>query len=150
MVFKSVVTPADWANSRIPSSAWFAEYHAKVLALFDPTARINPPRIRIAIVDTGANIDRKLPSSMRSVIKDYRSWCDSTPGADGHSFRLPSGKFLDVLSAKDDVGHGTDIMKLLLDTAPCCDIYIAKVFESKRDMEQSHDAMATPMIISPD
>jgi len=73
------------------------------------------PRIKVAILDTGLDLQHPELGSFRGQIKDYQSFLpperQQPPFADTH-------------------GHGTHVAGLLLRTAPHSDVYIAQIADT--------------------
>lgn len=74
-------------------------------------------RIKIAILDTGLDLGHPDLWARKGRIKDIRIWSN---GCNGERNR----------KAGDSSGHGTHVTTLLLDIAPDCDVYIAKIAET--------------------
>jgi hypothetical protein len=73
-------------------------------------------RIRIAILDTGLDMNHPYIKAREDRIKDIRSWVNDLDGKQ-------------EWKTGDASGHGTHVASLLLDVAPDCDIYIARIAE---------------------
>ncbi|PON28461.1 hypothetical protein TGAM01_v202955 [Trichoderma gamsii] len=82
----------------------------------EPTCPDQGSRIKVAILDTG--LDRRHPfiQARNERIKDIRSWVNNLDGKQDPS-------------TGDVSGHGTHVADLLLDVAPDCDVYIARIAE---------------------
>ena len=79
-------------------------------------------RVKVAILDTGASLDPIIIKERYSGrIAEYRTWCDTPVSESGR----------EILHGEDADGHGTQITSVLLDVAPQCRVYIAKIFESR-------------------
>jgi len=74
----------------------------------------NPSGVKIAILDSGIDLDHLDMIAVEDRIKDVRSWVS---GADG--VRIPKGG--------DSQGHGTHVAGIVLDVANLADIYVAKI-----------------------
>lgn len=85
--------------------------------------------IRIAILDSGFDSDNPLVKSggrLDPRIKDARSFVH---GTGSHEFR-------------DEMGHGTHALGLLLKVATCAEIYIAKIAHQENLSRHSYDDIA--------
>jgi hypothetical protein len=73
-----------------------------------------PEKIRIAVLDSGVDeLDPKIRAAIKSKrIKSGKSWVDTAYNTDNY-------------------GHGTHVTRLLLDTAPRAEIYVAKICVNK-------------------
>lgn len=69
-----------------------------------------PKKVRIAVLDTGINKTDTMIRSAKPRIKDERSW---------------------IGSIKDTYGHGTHVIRILLQMAPAAEFYIAKISDGK-------------------
>ncbi|OCL13227.1 subtilisin-like protein, partial [Glonium stellatum] len=86
-------------------------------------------RIKIAILDTGVDLEHQDMVACEDRIIEIRSWVN---GANG---RIDRG-------SGDSCGHGTHTAGILLTVAPEADIYIAKVAETRRLEETDQIAEA--------
>jgi hypothetical protein len=87
-----------------------------------PLPQVREDRIRIAVLDTGILASDNLIRAAKDQIRGY--W---TPG----KLRQASAH-----DCKDSYGHGTHVVRTLLEVAPFADIFIAKISENK-DLEES-------------
>ena len=96
--------------------------------------------VRVAILDTGANFNKRMNFLYKNRIKDYWSWCGPESHVEGRSVLGNDGQPI-LPEGQDEDGHGTHIMSVLLQVAPVCQVYIAKVFETHNDLT---DEMPSP------
>lgn len=82
----------------------------------EPTFPDQGSRIKVAILDTGLDMRHLFIQARGERIKDIRSWVNDLDGRQDPSTR-------------DVSGHGTHVTDLLLDVAPDCDVYIARIAE---------------------
>lgn len=90
-----------------------------------PMLSVCPPKppVRVAIIDTGAIFNRKTAiMTYDDRIKEYRTWVGAGSSSDGE--REPT-------QGKDDDGHGTFVTSVLLDVDPFCEVYIARISETR-------------------
>lgn len=89
--------------------------------------------IKVAVLDTGINFDRRnLRFILGGKIKAYRSWCLPNPPANGVQ-QMSDGN---IISGSEDAdGHGSHVVSTLLKVAPTCDVYVAKVFNDRYDLQ---------------
>lgn len=109
---------------------------------------LNVPPVRVAILDTGANFDDRTSRYLYdNRIVDYWSWCATPNSAQGKS--MFSGRNRNILPEGRDLdGHGTHVMSVLLEVAPFCEVYIAKVFEGRNDMKDDVSSANTAQRVS--
>lgn len=87
-------------------------------------------RVKVAILDTGIDLEHVDMVAREERIKDVRSWAN---GKDG----------LQDFKAGDLCGHGTFAAGLLLDVAPHIDVYVAQITETDKLEDISHIAKVT-------
>jgi hypothetical protein len=81
-------------------------------------------RIRIAIIDTGAELPEEALDSYGNRLAGHKSWL------------TPTDKDKDLgRGDKDMDGHGTHATGLLLRLAPDAEVYVARVFKKRREAE---------------
>lgn len=73
------------------------------------------PRVKIAILDTGIDLEHPDMEACEGRIKSVRSWVDGKNGEEEDS------------AGGDESGHGTHTTGIILDVAPDADIYVARV-----------------------
>lgn len=78
----------------------------------------NGRRVKVAILDTGIDLDHADIMARDERIQDVRSWVNGKKGAKDYS-------------AGDPCGHGTFATGLLLDVAPHVDVYVARIAENE-------------------
>lgn len=71
-------------------------------------------RIKVAILDTGLDMNHINVEARVERIKDVRSWLHGSEGV--------QDKF-----GGDESGHGTHVANIFLDMSPDCDVYIARI-----------------------
>jgi subtilisin family serine protease len=81
-------------------------------------SRKDPRRVRIAILDTGIDMNHVDMLSEKDRIKKVYSWVD---GKNGEEDRFGG----------DISGHGTHIASIVLDIAPNADLYIARITKTR-------------------
>ncbi|KLU82019.1 hypothetical protein MAPG_01098 [Magnaporthiopsis poae ATCC 64411] len=81
--------------------------------LIQTTATI--PRVKVAVLDTGLDVDHPSILANKERIRDVKSW-------------LPASR---VTNGDDICGHGTHVTGLLLDMAPDCDVYVAQIADNE-------------------
>ncbi|KAF5120826.1 hypothetical protein E5D57_013162 [Metarhizium anisopliae] len=98
------------AGTEERAESWFDDYYSVVLPIFRdrPTGYGN--RIRVAILDTGVDLE---VNGIREALKNGQLHYQNF--ANGHDF------------APDTDGHGTAVTSLLLRVAPNADVYVARV-----------------------
>jgi hypothetical protein len=77
----------------------------------------DPPGVKIAILDSGIDLDHSDMIAVEERIKDIRSWVNG-----GNGMRIPTGG--------DSHGHGTHVAGIILDVANLADVYIAKITQN--------------------
>ncbi|KAF2872788.1 hypothetical protein BDV95DRAFT_606360 [Massariosphaeria phaeospora] len=84
----------------------------------------SPSSVKIAILDTGIDLEHQDMFAVADRIKDIRNWAN---GANGTA--IPKGG--------DSHGHGTHVAGIVLDVAELADVYIAKITDNGNldDME---------------
>lgn len=90
-------------------------------------ARWGPPRIRIAVLDTGYD-----PNSAffldRARKRRIQMWKDMTTA--------------DATTARDEHGHGTHVLSLLMKVIPSADFYVARVARNTGELAESTNNVA--------
>ena len=119
------------------SDIWLQDFKTKFQGFVDSKARANRTPVKIAILDTG--FDGKLEEFHQQGvrIKAYKSWVTTvdTP----IQAKSPSGlqrRFMRD-NCKDEVGHGTHLTALILQTNPWADLYVARVTDQRFPEEKS-------------
>src|SRR3569833_120567 len=85
-----------------------------------------PPRIRIALLDTGIHLKHADLETERKKVKRYRSG-QNFEGQDIEPIKTRKSFVKEDTKIWDQCGHGTHLALLLLRYAPDADLYIAKV-----------------------
>lgn len=83
-------------------------------------------RIRIAVLDTGYDPDAIFFSRERK--KRLRHWKDYVEK--------------DQLHAKDEDGHGTHVLSVLMKVAPAADVFVARVARDSADLQNATENVA--------
>ncbi|KAI1739866.1 subtilase [Xylaria scruposa] len=83
--------------------------------------------VKIAILDTGLQLPGALQENyedaMRIDVQQSETFVPPTTGETNHEWRV------------DDDGHGTRVSQIILKFAPAADLHIAKVFKTRKDLE---------------
>ncbi|KAL7808609.1 subtilisin-like protein [Trichoderma gracile] len=103
---------------------WFQKMKALSTSLSQ--TRGSPAGVRIAILDTGCNIDSVF-FDMPSIRRRLRGWKDFVSGA---------------TDWQDQQGHGTYLASLILQIASVADIYVARVARSADDLAKASGKVA--------
>lgn len=93
----------------------------RVVTAFDTQPELKDARIRIAVLDTGYDPDAIFFDRDRS--PRIRGWKDCVER--GQTER------------KDEDGHGTHVLSVLMQVAPAADIYVARIARSTPDLPES-------------
>jgi hypothetical protein len=101
--------PVSAAVARITDS-WFEKFQR----LTDTIDEAKGPRIKVAILDTGIDLQHEDIVPCADRIKDVRSWINGNDGVEDWT-------------TGDEHGHGTHVAAILIDTATEADVYIAKI-----------------------
>lgn len=101
------------------SDKWFSEFRELVLSRLPPTRSEIPRRVRIAILDTGIDIENPYVPCTDGRVRGLRSFVGSDP-----------------LDIQDLCGHGTHVAGLVHKMAPDADIYIAKISRDGSQLEE--------------
>ncbi|KAI1111129.1 hypothetical protein F5Y14DRAFT_328140 [Nemania sp. NC0429] len=98
---------------------WLKSYTSRTQTLLEARRRQGDPRVRIAVLDTGIDLEHPKLSRSKARIMDCRSWVADDP------------------SIGDVCGHGTHIASVLLKMAPWAHLYVARVFKDGDDVSDS-------------
>ncbi|KAH7303436.1 peptidase S8/S53 domain-containing protein [Rhexocercosporidium sp. MPI-PUGE-AT-0058] len=96
--------------------AWISTYLKRTQTVLKARRSKDDKRVRIAVLDTGIDLNHPAITKCRTSIVEYHSWV------------------VDDTSISDVCGHGTHIASVLLKLAPWADLYIAKVFKDANDV----------------
>jgi hypothetical protein len=108
-------------SSKEAAEIWLRQLRDKV----HPFLNFHAHPIKVAIVDTGVQFDKKTRIMYGPRLKEVRSWTDPQSGKEG--VLCPDGEDMD--------GHGTHATSVFLEVDPFSEVFVAKVFES-RDEKQ--------------
>ncbi|EEU35604.1 uncharacterized protein NECHADRAFT_86785 [Fusarium vanettenii 77-13-4] len=89
-------------------------FNRRIKPLKDSAANEIDP-IKVAIIDSGVDLDDPVIRARSCQIGDKRNWTSDQPDA-----------------CADDCGHGTHVTRLILEAAPAVKVYVAKVTERKK------------------
>ncbi|RDW57735.1 hypothetical protein BP5796_12536 [Coleophoma crateriformis] len=95
---------------------WFSMYAKRTQPVLKARRNNDYKRIRIAVLDTGIDLDHPIIAKCKIRIANCRSWV------------------VDDASVSDTHGHGTHIASVLLKLAPSADLYVARVFKDASDV----------------
>jgi subtilisin family serine protease len=96
--------------------AWFSTYVKRTQAVLKARCSKDDERVRIAVLDTGIDLDHPIIAKCKTSIVECRSWV------------------VDDTSISDVCGHGTHIASVLLKLAPWADLYVARVFKDASEV----------------
>ncbi|RMZ91634.1 hypothetical protein DV736_g1131, partial [Chaetothyriales sp. CBS 134916] len=130
-LWKRVQTPNFNSNGRVEGSAerWFEDIRAISYLVFrrrrllDVRMGIKLPPVRIAILDTGCDLTLK---SFQAA-KCFKGWRD---------FAVEAPSETEV----DEYGHGTFMARLVMQMVPDCELYIARVAQTRQQLEHNEEA----------
>lgn len=106
--FSSVIARCKYADDFM--KAHQLAYDATIQNMEDTASM---PRVKVAVLDTGLDLDHPDIQANRERIKEVKAW-------------LPP----ETTRSEGDVsGHGTHVTSLLLAIAPDCDVYVVKIAE---------------------
>jgi len=132
-LWKRVQTPNFNSDRRVEGSAetWFEDIRAISNLVFrrrrmlDVKMGIKLAPVRIAILDTGCDLTLK---SFQSA-KCFKGWRD-------FAVEPPSE------TAVDEYGHGTFMARLVMQMVPGCELYIARVAQTRQQLERNEAGVA--------
>jgi hypothetical protein len=132
-LWKRVQTPNFNSDQRVEGSAerWFEDIRAISNLVFrrrrilDVKMGIKLPPIRIAILDTGCDLTLK---SFQAA-KCFKGWRD---------FAVEPPSETEV----DEYGHGTFMARLVMQMVPGCELYIARVAQTRQQLECNEEGVA--------
>ena len=132
-LWKRVQTPNFNSNQRVEGSAerWFEDIRAISNLVFrrrrilDVKMGIKLPPVRIAILDTGCDLTLK---SFQAA-KCFKGWRD---------FAVEPPSETEV----DEYGHGTFMARLVMQMVPGCELYIARVAQTRQQLECNEEGVA--------
>lgn len=93
--------------------------------------------MKIAVLDTGVSFANW--ALYQHKIAEQRSWVGVKDKKLGANF---SGENIDT------DGHGTHTTSVLMETSPSCEVYVAKVFEGRREKSGETPVEATQQAIA--
>ncbi|RDW58779.1 hypothetical protein BP6252_13255 [Coleophoma cylindrospora] len=95
---------------------WFSMYAKRTQPVLKARRNKDYKLVRIAVLDTGIDLDHPIIAKCKARIANCRSWV------------------VDDASVSDTHGHGTHIASVLLKLAPSADLYVARVFKNASDV----------------
>jgi hypothetical protein len=81
----------------------------------DYSPKFESARVKVAILDTGIDLEDSFIRGAKDRIRDCKNWADDREDLD------------DRHQVHDASGHGTHVAALLLKTAPEADVYIGRI-----------------------
>ncbi|KAH8689757.1 hypothetical protein GQ44DRAFT_734348 [Phaeosphaeriaceae sp. PMI808] len=132
-LWNRVQTPNFNRDRRVEGSAerWFEDIRAISNLVFhrrrilDVRMGIKLPPVRIAILDTGCDLTLK---SFQAA-KCFKGWRD---------FAAEPPSETEV----DEYGHGTFMARLVMHMVPGCELYIARIAQTKQELERNEEGVA--------
>ena len=118
------------------SDLWLQGFKTKFQGFVDLKARKNCSPVKIAILDTGLDGTLEEFQQQGVRIKAYKSWVTTlnTPVQAESPLGLQRRFVRD--NCKDEVGHGTHLTALILQTDPWADLYVARVTDQRSPEEK--------------
>jgi len=131
---------ANVSSSAKSASTWMAQLD-RCFGRYELTEDTDQERVRIAVIDTGVNIDdTTMEYQFNSRLEECRSWLDAKAGEEGT-----------LLSPGDDEdGHGTHTVSIALQATrqTLCKIYAAQVFRKRQDKRKVATTKSTQVAIA--
>ncbi len=132
-LWKRVQTPSFNSDERVERSAetWFEDIQAISNLVFrrrrklDVRMRVKLPPVRIAILDTGCDLTLKFFQRANC----FKAWCDFAAGPQSET-------------EVDEDGHGTFMARLMVQIVPGCELYIARVAQTRQRLECNEQGVA--------
>lgn len=132
-LWKRIQTPNFNSDRRVEGCAetWFEDIRAISNLVFRRRRILNTrmgvklPPVRIAIIDTGC--DLTLKSFLAA--KCFKGWSD---------FAVEPPSQTEV----DEYGHGTFMARLVMQMVPGCELYIARVAQTRQQLEHNEEGIA--------
>lgn len=92
------------------------------------------PRIRIAVLDTGYNPNTEffLDRDRQRRLRGWKDWA------------VESSAY-----PRDDNGHGSNVLSLLMKMAPMADMYVARIAKNSAQLERSSQSIADVKFFDP-
>ncbi|KAL8949643.1 MAG: hypothetical protein Q9222_004268 [Ikaeria aurantiellina] len=103
---------------------WIGTLQNRVHEVVERNRKELDPRVKIAIIDTGIDLESPIIKKHQSRIKESKSFIDNAP------------------SDRDICGHGTHAAGLLLDIASNAELYVARVCMTGKEMRGTAERVA--------